>query len=221
VTEIERLASLVAWVHERPVSDLVQCLAATGGLSSYAHDRMQAVMSTLGWARDPLPAALQARLRHAADRLATSLEAAHDAESLRSDEPLALLHGDIAYGNVLWSPDPALIDWEYARLGDPADEIAYLFDQNALTERHREAFWIGYQRGLATQSHLVHVIDRVNWWEPLTLLGSTLWWVERWVRRTERDTVSALDPAVAREPDYYLDRVMRRLIRLEKLLASR
>ena len=219
VKEIKRLASIVAWVHDRPVGDLAESLAATGGVTAYAHARMQSIMSTLGWARDPLPAALQVRLRHAADRLATSFEAAQDAESFRSDEPLALLHGDIAFGNVLWSPDPALIDWEYTRLGDPADEIAYLFDQNALTARQRQAFWGGYRQRVVTQSRLAHIIDRVSWWEPLTLLGSALWWVERWVRRTELDTVSAVDPAVGREPDYYFNHVMRRLIRLEKLLA--
>ena len=70
--------------------------------------------------------------------IAASLEASHGAESFEAGETLALLHGDIGPGNVLWGPDPVLIDWEYTRLGDPADEIAYLFDQNALTEPQRQ-----------------------------------------------------------------------------------
>jgi thiamine kinase-like enzyme len=156
---------------------------------------------------------------HAADSLATGLETLHGAQSFRTGEPLALLHGDIGPGNVLWGPDPALIDWEYTRLGDPADEIAYLFDQNGLTEPQRQAFWDGYQRSLSTHVWLASVIDRVGWWEPVTLLGSALWWVERWVRRTEGDTVGAIDPAAPREPGYYLDQVVRRLVRLEKLVA--
>jgi aminoglycoside phosphotransferase (APT) family kinase protein len=217
--EIERLASIVAWVHERPASDLVEPLAATGNVASYAQGRLQSIMSTLAWARDPLPAALQARLMHAADSLATSLEASQDAQSFRTDETLALLHGDIGPGNVLWGQDPALIDWEYTRLGDPADEIAYLFDQNALTEPQRQAFWHGYRQSGSTQLRLAHIIDRVDWWEPVTLLGSALWWVERWVRRTELDTAGAVDPAVPREPGYYLDHVIHRLVRLEKLEA--
>ena len=175
-------------------------------------------MSTLAWARDPLPAALQARLIHAADWIATSLEASQDAQTFRTGETLALLHGDIAPGNVLWGQDPVLIDWEYTRLGDPADEIAYLFDQNALTEPQRQAFWGGYRQGVSDQSRLAHVIDRVDWWEPVTLLGSALWWVERWVRRTELDAAGAADPSVTREPRYYLDHVTSRLARLEKLV---
>jgi len=217
--EIERLASIVAWVHERPASDLVEPLAATGNIASYAQARLQSIMSTLTWARDPLPAEFQARLMHAADSLATNFEASQDANSFTTGETLALLHGDIGPGNVLWGPDPALIDWEYTRLGDPADEIAYLFDQNALTEPQRQAFWDGYRPSVSTQLRLAHVIDRVDWWEPVTLLGSALWWVERWVRRTELDTIGAVDPAVPRELGYYLDHVIRRLVRLEKLVA--
>jgi thiamine kinase-like enzyme len=141
-------------------------------------------MSTLAWARDPLPSALQARLMQAADSLAASLESSQDAQSFRTGETLALLHGDIGPGNILWGTDPALIDWEYTRLGDPADEIAYLFDQNALTKPQRQAFWDGYRQSVSTELRVAHVIDRVDWWEPVTLLGSALWWVERWVRRT-------------------------------------
>jgi aminoglycoside phosphotransferase (APT) family kinase protein len=60
------------------------------------------------------------------------LQASQHTESFRTGETLALPYGDIGPGNVLWGREPALIDWEYTRLGDPADEIAYLFDQNAL-----------------------------------------------------------------------------------------
>jgi aminoglycoside phosphotransferase (APT) family kinase protein len=217
--EIERLASIVARVHELDTGDLVRPLAATGNVASYAEGRLQSITSTLAWARDPLPAELRTQLTHAADSLATRLHASQHAESFRTGEHLALLHGDIAPGNVLWDREPTLIDWEYTRLGDPADEIAYLFDQNALTEPQRQAFWDGYRRSVSTPSRLPLVMDRVDWWEPVTLLGSALWWVERWVRRTERDTIGAADPAVHREPDYYFDHVMRRLARLKNLVA--
>ena len=87
----------------------------------------------------------------AADSLETCWEGLRNAESFRTDEMLALLHGDIASGNILWSPDPGLIDWEYTRLGDPADEIAYLFDQNGLTPPRRQAFWRGYRESTSSQ----------------------------------------------------------------------
>lgn len=219
--EIGRLAALVAWVHARPVDGLGESMRSAATIASYAEDRLRRILSTLVWARDPLPRTLQDRLRRAADSLAESFEASPGSAGFDSDESLSLLHGDLGPGNVLWNPAPCLIDWEYTRLGDPADELAYTFDQNALTPSQRRAFFDGYQQSTDNRSrltHLTHIIDRASWWEPVTLLGSTLWWVERWVRRTERDTEGRADPEVPREPDYYFDHVMRRINRLEGLI---
>jgi thiamine kinase-like enzyme len=218
--ELARLAEIVAWVHERPTHDLVESLDATGDVASYARDRLRSITSTLTWARDPLPPALQARLRDAADRLAAGLEDAQDAGLFGTDEPLRLLHGDLADANVLWGPQPALIDWEYARLGDAADEIAYLFDQNALTQPQRDAFLERYGRSARSAVRPEHLVERIRWWEPVTLLGSALWWVERWVRRSELDAVGAIDLGVARPAEYYFDHITRRLTRLQKLVAA-
>jgi hypothetical protein len=217
--QIARLAVILAWVHDRPTDGLIESLEETGDLASYAHDRLRSITSTLTWARDPLPAALQAQLRHAADRLAASLEDAQHADCFGTGEPLRLLHGDVADGNVLWGREPALIDWEYARLGDAADEIAYLFDQNALPQVQRDAFLERYQQTVRSAVRTDYLIERVHWWEPVTLLGSALWWVERWVRRTELDAVDAIDPSVARPAEYYFDHITRRLARLQKLVA--
>lgn len=217
--EIARLGSVVAWVHEQPIEDLVEGTPTVGNITAYAQGRLESIISTLAWARDPLPAPIQARLRGAASSLERSLEGLRDSDSFRTDETLALLHGDIGPGNILWGPDPVLIDWEYTRLGDPADEIAYTFDQNGLMAPQREAFWRGYRKSISSQLRLAHVTDRVNWWEPVTLLGSALWWVERWVRRTEADAAGAVDPEVPREQGYYFDHVIRRLDRLDKLLV--
>jgi hypothetical protein len=219
LTEIEQLASLVAWVHEHPIDGLGASMGTATTVASYAGDRLRAILSTLAWARDPLPKTLQDRLRRAADSLAESFEASRDSDSFNAGETLSLLHGDIGPGNVLWKPSPCLIDWEYTRLGDPADEIAYTFDQNALTPSQRRAFWNGYQQGIDSRSRLTHIIERVGWWEPVTLLGSALWWVERLVRRTEPGTQGTADPEVPREPDYYLDHVISRIDRLETLVS--
>ena len=218
-TQIKQLAALVAWVHARPLDALGESMQAAATLASYADDRLQTILSTLAWARDPLPATLQDRLHRAADSLAESFEAARDTAAFAGGETLSLLHGDIAPGNVLWSPGPRLIDWEYTRLGDPADEIAYTLDQNALAPAQRRAFWDGYRHGTHDRSRLAHLIERASWWEPVTLLGSTLWWVERWVRRTRLDTEGGIDPAVPREPDYYLSRVTSRIDRLDTLAS--
>jgi thiamine kinase-like enzyme len=157
-------------------------------------------------------------LRHAGSVIQKRWDVRRDAASFLTDEPLSLLHGDVAMGNVLWGPDPVLIDWEYARLGDPSDEIAYLFDQNGLDVPQRGAFWRGYGARVESGPSLRHTIDRVSWWEPLTLLGSTLWWVERWVRRTEADAARTNDPAVPKDSGYYFDEAASRLDRLERAI---
>jgi aminoglycoside phosphotransferase (APT) family kinase protein len=225
LTKIGRLASLVAWVHERPVDDLGGSMGMTGSagtsttIAAYAGDRLRRILSTLAWARDPLPEALQDRLRGAAATLADSFAASRDTGGFDSGETLALLHGDIAPGNVLWDPGPCLIDWEYTRLGDPADEIAYTFDQNALTPSQRQAFWDGYRQGIHGPARPAGIVERVSWWEPVTLLGSALWWVERWVRRTELDTEGTADPGVPRDPGYYFGHLISRIDRLDTLLS--
>jgi aminoglycoside phosphotransferase (APT) family kinase protein len=216
--EIARLGSIVGWVHARPAEDLVQVLSTSGSIESYAEDRLQSILSGLAWVREPLPASIRARLNAAADVLARGLDARRNADSFRTSRSLVLLHGDPAEENILWAPDPVLIDWEYARLGDPADEIAYLFDQNGLTAQQREAFWRGYGDGNGVPQ-LSDVVDRVSWWEPAALLGSTLWWVERWVRRSDAEAAGVADPAVSRERDYYFDRLISRLDRLDSLLT--
>jgi aminoglycoside phosphotransferase (APT) family kinase protein len=217
--EVAELAALVAWVHQRPLDALGESLGTATTVTAYAEDRLHSILATLAWARDPLPGDLQHRLRSAADALATGSGAVQDGSSSSAAGALALLHGDIGPGNVLWTPGPRLIDWEYCRLGDPADEIAYAFDQNALTASQREAFWAGYADGLGDRSRQADVAERVGWWEPVTLLGSALWWVQRWVRRTELESGGHEDAGVPRELAYYSERVTSRIECLETRLG--
>ena len=219
--DIERLGAVVGTVHGHALDEVAERFVDPGTILSYAEGRLQHILRGLPWARPPLPRRLHEGLRQAAEVIQHSWSFHREAPSFQTDDRLALLHGDIALGNVLWGPDPVLIDWEYARLGDPADEIAYLFDQNGLDAADREAFWRGYRSCAGSDATFDDgTIDRVDWWEPLTLLGSTLWWAERFVRRTEAHDAGTDDPAVSREPGYYLDRVRTRLDRLEHLLAQ-
>lgn len=219
LTDIGQLASLVAWVHECPIDGLGESMRTTATFASYAGDRLRAILSALAWAREPLPDTLRDRLRRAAGSLAESFEASRYSDGFDSGDTLSLLHGDIGPGNVMWNRSPCLIDWEFTRPGDPAEEMAYIFDQNALTPSQRRAFWAGYQQGLGSSSRLSRIMERAGWWEPVTLLGSVLWWVERWVRRTELDTEGKASPGVPREPDYYFDHVISRIDRLETLIS--
>lgn len=217
--EVELLGSLVAAVHDQSTSDLSEGLwGEATGVDSYAQNRIQSILATLAWARDPLPEELQQRLKQAAKWVAERLESLTGTAGFVSSEPLALLHGDIGPGNVLWNPSPCLIDWEYTRLGDPADEIAYTFDQNTLTESQQRAFWAGYRQTIDGRLQVDNIMSRANWWLPVTLLGSALWWAERWVRRTEVNEAGESNPALSREPPYYLDHVTARVQRLQGVL---
>jgi aminoglycoside phosphotransferase (APT) family kinase protein len=219
--EIEKLGSVLAWVHQRPVYDLADCLGPMTDIVSYAEARLESILSGMAWVRGLLPGPVRSDLHRAADSALKSWKAHRDDEGFKASGPLALLHGDPALGNILWGPEPVFIDWEYARLGDPADEIAYLFDQNGLDSPQRQSFWQGYAAGMTDAGHLPDIESRAEWWEPLTLLGSTLWWVERWVRRAEADAVEENDPVTPREASYYSDRATSRLDRLTRLLTRR
>ncbi|HEX4906436.1 MAG TPA: phosphotransferase [Acidimicrobiales bacterium] len=205
--DLERLGAVVGSVHALPVTDLADWFPDAGPASAYRRGRVEMLTGYRPWVRDPLPASMQRRL-------ADAWRAIEMRPEVDGDEPLVLLHGDIAGGNVLWAPSPVLIDWEYARPGDAADEIAYLFSQSGLMPEQRDAFWRGY----SSTTDARDVMPRVEWWEPLTLLGSALWWIERWTRRADADAAGRIDLAAPREPAHYLEQAMRRLEPLERLL---
>lgn len=209
---LERLGRLVQWLHAQPVDDLRDWAPSEIGLSAYVQERWRDhLASRLGAIRDPLPSRLQERLKAAVALAAGAVEELESLSSVGGDG-LVLLHADISGANLLWVPEPVLIDWEYARLGDPADEVAYLFTQNALLEPQRDAFWRGYSEAL-TDDQLRNIAQRVRHWEPITLLGSILWWLDAW-SRTEAASVTGHDePGLAREPGYYLEQAVARLDR--------
>jgi aminoglycoside phosphotransferase (APT) family kinase protein len=209
----DRLADLGAAVrrtHSVPVDDLARVLQAAPDLATYVEDRGRSMLARMTLVGDPLPAAVQRRLR---DVAAWAEQAVDQLRRAEGAGPPRLLHGDVSAGNVLWTPQPVLIDWEYARVGDPADEIGYVFGQNALRPDQREGFWRGYGAGLEPAS-LARVVERAATWEPLTLFGSALYWVELWSRRVRAESSGSVDSSAPKEPGYYLDYATRYLNRI-------
>jgi thiamine kinase-like enzyme len=193
-----------------PIEDLYDGEPSELGLSSYIEERRQGhLASRLSAIRDPLPGPVQQRLRAAVGLVSDSLEPLRALVELAPDESLVLLHADISGANLIWAPQPVLIDWEYARLGDPADEVAYLFTQNQLSPAQRAAFWSGYSPSQNRPLDLM--VDRVRYWEPITLLGSVLWWLDAWSRADELARAGGTDPALPSPADYYLGQALRRL----------
>jgi aminoglycoside phosphotransferase (APT) family kinase protein len=197
--DLERLGALLRRVHDLPAEPDGRTVADD------LDDYVRLVEDKLRWLRAPVPSSLQGRVREVWRRLRPRLDGARHDEAFRTGHPLVLTHGDVSPGNVLWSPEPVLIDWEYARLADPAAEVAFAAGQLDLDAAQRAALLRGY--GAAEG-----VADRVRTWEPLGLLGSALWWVERVARNG--------DPDAGKPPAHYEQGARRRLEVCERLLGA-
>jgi aminoglycoside phosphotransferase (APT) family kinase protein len=217
--DCERLGSVVGQVHGLSIDDLPDASQAPFTLADYLDSRLAKIAERTPAIRDPLPAAIQRRLEGALTLVAQRRLAALSSDCFQTDESLVLLHGDVAGGNILWTPSPVLIDWEYARLGDAADEVAYIFNQNDLTEEQRGAFWRGYAQSCRSARHVDYVMNRVQWWEPITVLGSAFFWVNLWSQRADADAAGYVDDSVPKAQEYYCEHTTRRLERFEQLVG--
>lgn len=213
---LNRLGSVVARIHNLAAQDLVPWVSLPTDLGAYADERAGSILAKMA-AAHAVPNPLRVRLARAAEVVARLKQQVGDLAAFRDPGPAALLHGDLGPGNLLWAAEPVLIDWEYARGGDPADELAYLFDQNGLDPQQRHAVWTGYQ-AVDSDRSLDALPERVGWWEPVQLLGSALWWVERFVSRATAEASGALDPTVPRNQAHYLSQVVARLDRFDGLV---
>ena len=213
---LEQLGSLVAQVHRLSTADLLDEEHTTSTVPAYLHERHRATVDRVDPLRDLIPTEVRDRVDEAATSVDERVRSSSTSASFQTGEQLVLLHGDPGAANVIWTPEPVLIDWEYARLGDPADEVAYLFGQVGLTTAQRQAFWHGYRRRGARR-WVDDVVDRVCVWEPLTLLGSALWWLEHWAHRTQADRAGVDDPTTPRPASNYLQNADLRLDRLADL----
>ena len=114
----------------------------------------------------------------------------------------SLLHGDAHGDNVVWSGSMAqLVDWEDVRLGDPAEEVAFIFTENQLTEADRARFWEGYARTRGSRAGPVG--QRVATWEPVTMFGSAMWWLDRYCLKLRARRTGVPNAVVPRALSYY------------------
>lgn len=158
---------------------------ASGSRARLFHDRLEAMkghatfVNGLGPERQTRIEALYVRL--------SSATLPDDAGW--NETGFAQLHGDLTLGNMVWNGDSVtLIDWEYARDGDPAEDLAYLFSEQPVSE------------GLITDFHHSYIMaggdpnttKRAAWYSPLVALDSALWWGDYHLRQGN-------DPSSAQE----------------------
>ncbi|CAN5816926.1 hypothetical protein BH23CHL2_BH23CHL2_07440 [soil metagenome] len=110
-------------------------------------------------------------------------------ETSWGDQSFSRLHGDLSIGNILWKEDDvALIDWEYSRIGDPAEELAYL-----LTEQPVEATRVDVLRAAYIEAGGdPDTWRRVPTYALYTSIDSALWWADYGVKqnKTVREEVA-------------------------------
>lgn len=130
-----------------------------GSLAAYAHGRAAEAGAMAGARHAALAAACVARL---------GPPDAPDPEAA----PFRRLHGDLWSANVLWNGDDVmLVDWEYARQGDPAEDIAYMAEMDDLPDRVVAAVIAGYGDP--------RMVSRVEALRPLVALSAGLWYEEQ------------------------------------------
>lgn len=116
-----------------------------------------------------------ARARSGAERRLIT-DATHAAEAgagvdTDAHPTFALLHGDLVEDNIVWPADgsePVLVDWEFWRMGDPAEDLAYLIAINDLPPEVAGRVFMGYGADWP-------MMARVDLWIPLVLADAGLW----------------------------------------------
>lgn len=112
------------------------------------------------------------------------------------ERDFALCHGDLSIGNILWDGDAvALIDWEFARDGDPAEDIAYLAAEQDLTPDLIAEIAEAYVAAGGDPWALA----RLPAWLPLVALDAALWWADY-------DLAQGVDPTIQPDVVIRLDR---------------
>lgn len=86
----------------------------------------------------------------------------------------AEIHGDLSIGNLLWTDDAVyLIDWEYARAADQAEELAYLFTEQPVLVSLMDKMLAAYVEAGGDPT----AVERLTPWAAFTSVDSAIWWV--------------------------------------------
>jgi Ser/Thr protein kinase RdoA (MazF antagonist) len=192
----ERLGGCLAWVHRhrREGFTIWPSLEVQHGTRT---DLFHARLATLRRYRaaESLPDAAALLDRLAGMKLPASA-GWHEME-------FALCHGDLSIGNILWDGEAvALIDWEFARDGDGAEDIAYLAAEQDLAPDMIGEIAEAYVDAGGDP----WAFARLPAWLPLVALDAALWWADYHLAQGS-------DPVV--QPD-----VMDRLKRAQRFLQG-
>ena len=155
---------------------------ALGAVLRAVHETGRAGGGGLWWWTDPatsLAGYRAARVRDAEGALAGTGHAGLAARAAAAapppdpegdPEPFRLLHGDLAEANIVWDgASPALVDWEFSRMGDPAEDLAYLVEVNGVPPALVAALLRGYGPPA--------MAGRVDAWRGLVAADAGAWYL--------------------------------------------
>jgi len=157
-------------------------LVDTAAAALAAVGRIDPAARGLGWLRDDDPVALLATLHRGLGRAQPVVELALRWLDANRPPPLGaprVVHGDFRLGNLIVHPDgglAAVLDWELAHLGDPAEDLAWACVKAWRFGRAAPALgvggidaWLGaYEAAGGSRPD----DDRLRWW----LVCGTLRW---------------------------------------------
>jgi aminoglycoside phosphotransferase (APT) family kinase protein len=174
---MQALGTCLSWVHTHPRSGymLWPSLAVHHGTRAACFRARVAALHHFG---------STAGILQEVDTLLDRLAAIDLPASAGWEEPgFALIHGDLSLGNILYRADDtvALIDWEYARDGDPAEDLAYLIAE----QDPPPAVIADLADAYVNASGDPWAFARVPAWLPLVALDSALWWTSHLLQRAE------------------------------------
>ena len=162
----------------RPLDGLAPADARRlGAVLREVHESRRAGTGGLWWWDAPVPdlaAYREGRVADAEAALAGTPDAGLARRAAAGPAPpgdgFRLLHGDLVALNILWAPDgPVLIDWEFHRLGDPAEDLAYLAELNGLPGTVLAGVLAGYA--------LPGMGARVEAWRGLVAADAGAWYL--------------------------------------------
>ena len=124
---------------------------------------------------------------------AASLERAGTIQHFAQRGSWSLLHGDLVHQNIVWGAGgtPRFIDWEDARIGDPAQELAYIVGEADLNDSQQDQLWCGYAAS-RPDADLDGIRLRMAVWGPIVATASIRWWLDRVVRIRQGEENAAM-----------------------------
>lgn len=124
---------------------------------------------------DSFPNVVSGQVHPRLPDLMAALSAADVSDPSWSEPAFSRLHGDLSRGNILWHGDTAaFIDWEYSRIGDPAEELAYLLTEQDVDFDAATPL----QRAYIEAGGAADVLRRVPLYALFTAVDSAHWWAD-------------------------------------------